>query len=143
MESALKGLTLAAGIILTCIVIGVGFLAAREARATAAVSTQQISEFKKELEEAQITKFDGVCVTGSDVINFIKRQLSQYDIEECAPVYIQVNRNRLQSIYKNKGCMKEIRQVSSAAYIHPLSKFEGAVVRDDNDVIVGIVFDEQ
>ena len=72
MDNALKGLLLSVGVILTCLVVGIGFYIAREAKATAMVSANALSEFRKELSENPITKFDDISVKGSDVINFTK-----------------------------------------------------------------------
>ncbi len=44
MENSLKGLLLAAGTIITCVIIGLGFYIAREARDTAANGAGQISK---------------------------------------------------------------------------------------------------
>ena len=46
MENSLKGLMLAAGIIITCIIISLGFYIAREARDTASEGTGQINQLR-------------------------------------------------------------------------------------------------
>ena len=48
MENSLKGLMLAAGIIITCIIISLGFYIAREARDTASEGTGQINQLQAE-----------------------------------------------------------------------------------------------
>ena len=49
MENSLKGLMLAAGIIITCIIISLGFYIAREASDTASSGTGQINELQQNL----------------------------------------------------------------------------------------------
>lgn len=143
MESALKGLMLAAGVILTCVVIGIGFFVAREAKATAVTSTQRLSEFKKELSESDFTKFDDVTVAGSDVVNFTKRTLGMYKEDEEAPVYVRIETATHSQNYNNVKYIKTLRDVTNVRYVSPLNTFEGEVIRDENEVIVGIVFIEQ
>ena len=44
MDNALKGLVLAAGVVLTCMILGLGFYIAREAKATASVSANRLTQ---------------------------------------------------------------------------------------------------
>ena len=55
MENSLKGLMLAAGIIITCIIISLGFYIAREARDTASEGTGQINQLQAEFTDASKT----------------------------------------------------------------------------------------
>ncbi len=71
MENSLKGLMLAAGIIITCIIISLGFYIAREARDTASEGTGQINQLQAEFTDASKTMYDGTEVSGSEVLNVI------------------------------------------------------------------------
>ena len=62
MENSLKGLMLAAGIIITCIIISLGFYIAREARDTASEGTGQINQLQAEFTDASKTMYDGNSV---------------------------------------------------------------------------------
>ena len=143
MDSALKGLMLSAGVILTCIVIGVGFFVAREAKATAVASSNQLSSYQKEISESSLTKYDGMEVNGSDVINFTKKNLMKYDSTESAPIYVRIETSSHSESYVNNSYLKQIRDFEDKRYVNPLQLFLGACVWDENDVIVGIVFTEQ
>lgn len=143
MDSALKGLMLSAGVILTCIVIGVGFFVAREAKATAVASSNQLSSYQKEISESSLTKYDGMEVNGSDVINFTKKNLTKYDVTDIAPVYVRIETSLHSESYVNNNYLKNIRDFEDKRYVNPIQLFLGAVVRDENDVIVGIVFVEK
>ena len=142
MDSALKGLLLSAGIILTCIIIGVGFFVAREAKATAVASSNQLSNYQKEISESSLTKYDGMKVNGSDVINFAKKNLVKYDATETAPVYVRIETAKHSESYVNQSYLKNIRDFEDKRYVNPVQLFLGEVIRDENDVIVGIVFVE-
>ena len=58
MENSLKGLMLAAGIIITCIIISLGFYIAREARDTASEGTGQINQLQAEFTDASKTMYE-------------------------------------------------------------------------------------
>ena len=73
MENSLKGLMLAAGIIITCIIISLGFYIAREARDTASEGTGQINQLQAEFTDASKTMYDGTEVSGSEVLNVIRQ----------------------------------------------------------------------
>ena len=60
MENSLKGLMLAAGIIITCIIISLGFYIAREARDTASEGTGQINQLQAEFTDASKTMASAV-----------------------------------------------------------------------------------
>ena len=89
MENSLKGLMLAAGIIITCIIISLGFYIAREARDTASEGTGQINQLQAEFTDASKTMYDGTEVAGSEVLNVI-RKFS----DETMGILVQTNKNK-------------------------------------------------
>ena len=80
MENSLKGLMLAAGIIITCIIISLGFYIAREARDTASEGTGQINQLQAEFTDASKTMYDGTEVSGSEVLNVIRIKIKRTTI---------------------------------------------------------------
>ena len=73
MENSLKGLLLAAGTVITCIIIGLGFYIAREARDTASSGAGQINRLNAEFMESDKIMYDGIHVSGSEVVNVINK----------------------------------------------------------------------
>ena len=92
MENSLKGLLLAAGTIITCIIIGLGFYIAREARDTAANGAGQISRLNAEFNESDKVIYDGLKVSGSEVINVINKFKNE-------PISIQVTTKKGVAFY--------------------------------------------
>ena len=140
MENSLKGLMLAAGIIITCIIISLGFYIAREARDTASEGTGQIYQLQAEFTD------DGTEVSGSEVLNFI-RKFS----DETMGILVQTNKNKTYYNYNfdvDKGELgkaldnsyKNAQDVASDKYINPTARFQGSIVKDVNGTIIGIVF---
>ena len=140
MENSLKGLMLAAGIIITCIIISLGFYIAREAR------TGQINQLQAEFTDASKTMYDGTEVSGSEVLNVI-RKFS----DETMGILVQTNKNKTYYNYNfdvDKGELgkaldnsyKNAQDVASDKYINPTARFQGSIVKDVNGTIIGIVF---
>jgi hypothetical protein len=149
MENSLKGLMLAAGIIITCIIISLGFYIAREASDTASSGTGQINELQAEFSDMSKTMYDNTEVSGSEVINVI-RKFS----DEMLGVKVQTMKNTSYYIYQfNDGDgslksassldYKSAQSVTSSNYINPTARFLGSVVRDANGTITGLTFVQQ
>lgn len=149
MENSLKGLMLAAGIIITCIIISLGFYIAREASDTASSGTGQINELQAEFADTSKTMYENTEVSGSEVINVI-RKFS----DEMIGVKVQTKKNTSYYIYqfsdadgslKNASTLdyKSAQNVTSPNYINPTGRFLGAVVRDANGTITGLSFVQQ
>lgn len=146
MENSLKGLMLAAGIIITCIIISLGFYIAREARDTASEGTGQINQLQAEFTDASKTMYDGTEVSGSEVLNVI-RKFS----DETMGILVQTNKNKTYYNYNfdaEKGELgkeldnsyKNAQDVANDKYINPTARFQGSIVNDVNGTIIGIVF---
>lgn len=149
MENSLKGLMLAAGIIITCIIISLGFYIAREASDTANTGTGQINELQAEFANTSKTMYENTVVSGSEVINVI-RKFS----DEMIGVRVETKKNISYYIYqfsdtdgslKNESTLdyKSAQVATNANYINPTGRFLGAVVRDDNGTITGLSFVQQ
>ncbi len=148
MENSLKGLMLAAGIIITCVVISLGFIIAREAKDTASGGVDQINMLNAEFAESDKTLYDGATVSGSEVLNVIKKY-------QGANIGILVKTNKIEACYGvtfNEATGAQTGQTgksyadaldpTSDQYINPYGNFKGKVVRDANNVIVGLVFEQ-
>ena len=149
MENSLKGLMLAAGNIITCIIISLGFYIAREASDTASSGTGQINELQAEFADTSKTMYENTEVSGSEVINVI-RKFS----DEMIGVKVQTKKNTSYYIYqfndtdgslKNASTLdyKSAQNATSANYINPTGRFLGAVIRDANGTITGLSFVQQ
>lgn len=146
MENSLKGLILAAGTIITCVVISLGFFISREAKDTAANGANQINKLNAEFLESDKTIYDGATVSGSEVINVIKRFANE-------KIAIYVKTNKSSNFYgytlnmqngnitgESSSSISNTYNEENSAYINPYANFKGMLIRDENDVITGISF---
>ena len=148
MDNSLKGLILAAGTIITCVVISLGFFIAREAKDTASNGANQINKLNSEFVESDKVIYDGATVSGSEVINVIKKFKN-----EKLGILVKTNKSKTYYGYsfdENDGDI--IGQVNSknidptdsdsVNYVNPYVNFVGRIIRDKNEVITGIVFEQ-
>lgn len=140
MENSLKALILGASISITCLIISLGFYAARQASAVSASTNEKLCKFAISLEEDDYMVYDGLAVSGSDVVNFMNRNLSSYSFNERAPIYIYVDNGKIQKTYENNVALTQIKDFTSDYYIRPLRKYRGQINRNENDVITGVSF---
>lgn len=149
MENSLKGLILAAGVIITCVVVGLGFYIAREAKDTASGGAGKISSLNSEFSENDKTLYDGMTVSGNEVVNAIRK----FDKEKigikvvtgksttCYINNISTNENEL----SGQGATSDLKNASDSKnknYINPNGKFNGKALRDANNSIIGIKFSQ-
>lgn len=148
MDNSLKGLILAAGTIITCVVISLGFFIAREAKDTASNGANQINKLNSEFVESDKVIYDGATVSGSEVVNVIKKFKNE-------KLGILVKTNKSETFYgyefdeDDGDILKEVNSnhndatdSDSVKYVNPYVNFVGRIVRDKNEVITGIVFEQ-
>lgn len=148
MDNSLKGLILAAGTIITCIVISLGFYISREARDTAASGAGQISKLNAEFNESDKVMYDGLNVSGSEVVNVINKFKNgdiaiQVNTKKTSVYYDNVLDDTLSSVVgTSSASVKSAQKTSSNAYINPNAQFLGNIIRDVNNTIIGITFSQ-
>ncbi len=149
MDSSLKAFLVAAGVVITCIVLSIGFYISGEARKTALLSSNQITELNAELSERDLKKYDGLEVMGSDVLSAVLAIMSA-ERDWCNKIIVYTNNNasgiictynyKKISITAYNSLLDNIRNSSNASYINPKGKFMGSITRDENGVITELIF---
>lgn len=133
MENALKLMTMAAGIFITCILIGFSFLVLREGSGLGRTFISELEEEEQNFGEYKWTRFEGNIVSGAEVINTLQR----YGKE----MQISVNNLTVTTIYGAGNQFKISRNISTeASYIEPFDDYEGEVVRGVNGEVAMIKF---
>ena len=149
MENSLKGLILAAGIIITCIIVSLGFYIARQAKTTAQSGAGELQKLQAEFEDSTKTIYDGTIISGSEVRNAIRKFQG-----EKVGILVTTKKSSTYYGYQFSSETGEISEAASgnfsnaqtegnASYINPNGKFQGTLIRDANGSITGIVFKQQ
>lgn len=109
---------------------------------------EDTKEFVSDYADYDIKMYDGERVRGSEVVNFIKKYLGDYDSSETAPVYVQVktvnNGVLYTNTYVNNVRTGDIKNFSSTEfYIKPTASFDGKIIKSANEAILGICFTQK
>lgn len=147
MDNVLKVILIGAGVIFAMLLVALGYKIFNKGEESVNIALEQTDDFTTQLIESKYTKYDGVTVTGSDVLNCIKSLKGEV-------ICITVNNGKQVTEYLYNSTLtndltdnlsdmlKEAKNVSNLnKYINPNAKFEGEIVRDaDTDTIIGITF---
>ncbi len=152
MENATKAILLGAGIVITLVLVSLGFLLLNGATGTVDTQLTDMESQKQQILEQKFTKYDGKTVNGSEVVN----ALQEFKDDEICVRVSTLRNNTVTSYYvfldansniSNTGSpvtnLDNAKDKSNDAYINPSGKFEAEVLRDENDLITGIAFDQQ
>ena len=134
---------IAAGTLITCIVVTIAIQLAKSSRSTSLAFEKSLSAIDQDLAVSDITMYDGLEVCGSDVVNFIKRELSKYSDRDQGPMKITVvtlQSPYVEYSYYNGNYIEDIQNFTSERYIHPLHKYRGTIIYNENEVIAEIIF---
>lgn len=148
MENSLKGLILAAGTIITCVVISLAFFISREAKQTAVNGAKEINRLNTEFAESDKIVYDNATVSGSEVINVLKKFSG-----DKMGVWVKTTKSEIYYGYdfdlksgdlgkKSSESYENALSSDNKSYINPYADFKGTIVRDSNDTITGIKFEQ-
>lgn len=136
MNNGLKALLIAASTIITCIIISLGFMMAREAGAIGNSVVGEFYRYRRVVEERDLMKYDGAVVYGSDVVNLMKKELS----ETADGFVVTVKEKKTGYSYTDRSGAEKAEDIEHAEYIVPTSEYTGKVIRNENGVITEILF---
>lgn len=136
MNHGLKALLLAASTIITCIVVGLGFQMAEEAKRLGNYVVEDMYRYRTAMEEQDIMKYDGVTVYGADVVNLMKQELS----DRKTGFSVVVSDGSMSYSYEVWEDIGKAGRPEMEQYILPAAEFTGEVKRNENGVIVQVIF---
>ncbi len=133
---ATRFLTLGAATILSCLLISVGMQQFRQARQIANIASRRMGEFARYLSQEELMAYDGVCLKGSDVVNFYRRFLYG-GMEDFSMVIVKGD-----GIYTIAagGQGMVLTDPEEGSYCRPDASYRCKVVRNVNDVILEVRF---
>jgi hypothetical protein len=143
ISDSVKILIFAATVIITCMLVALGFQTAKAAKDISGNAILQMSELNNEIQDGDIKLYDQAEVYGSDVINFIKRYLGDFDESETAPLYVSVKTSLSDHTYTNSSNLNDIKNFANTMYIKPTALFQGEVKENENKMIIGVSFTQK
>lgn len=136
MNHGLKALLLAASTIITCMIVGLGFMMAREAKQIGNHVVEELHRYRTTIEEQDYTRYEDATVYGTDVVNLMKKEFSG----EKNGLNVTVVTGDTGYTYRTFEDIKKVQTPDTVHYIAPTGEYVGTVVRNQNDVIVELVF---
>lgn len=153
MENSLKAILIGAGVVITLIVVSIGFLLMRSGQSTAQNAIGKLDQINAEMSESQYTMYDGIENRGSEVVNVLNKFKDEY-------IGIQVKTKKVPSgtwyihtvtVTNNTGAIgaastyliSNTMDETHSEYVNPNGKFLGELVRDQNGTVVALVFTQK
>lgn len=146
MENSLKGLILAAGVVITCVVVGLGFYLSREATNSGNEAISQIAGMTAEYGDVSKTMYENVTVSGNEVLAAITKFEDEISNGDLSVTVFTGKKNKASGgiTFTKTGCdISGAKQKSSASYINPSGSFSGEVIRDGNGAVTEIQFTQR
>lgn len=163
MDNALKGIILAVGVVITCVVIGIAFYYSRESKNLSSKASGDLNDLTSEFDDPQKLTFDGMTVTGREVIN----QIEKYATDPTTVIRV-IHKDHAVDMYNSadavayckdkdaevKGTETEITKYTAVTYdrtqdanadtfINEGGKFVGSVQKNADGVITMITFAQE
>lgn len=123
------------GLLITVALIFTGYRIYLKAQETADGFSENQERTNQNIEEYAITKFEGYEINGSQAIYYAKEVIGKYDI----PVTFKTTTIPAGFTVSDSSLYNDFRDINSSYYINPIVQYLVEVVRDENDVITGVV----
>ena len=136
-DIAPQALMLAAGVILSVILISVMVAQFERARDLSGTVTRKMIDDANKIALSDIMQYDGVTVTGADVRNFYRKYLSS-DGSEVGILSIDNGKNVIG--YENSGSYANLVNPDDRAFVSASDLYLGKVMLNENGVVIQVVF---
>lgn len=149
ISNVIKLLTFAAGVILACILVAIGFYIGRSGKSYVNNGSNQYAKMMSDYDNLDITMYDELEVPGKELRTFIDRFP-----EESVDIVVYTAQNKQNAIdgktnpadlsktYKYASHELDENKLSPN-YINPIATFVGKVSRNENGVIYLIEFTQK
>lgn len=139
-------------IVLTLLLVTLGFHFYKTGKSTADTAQNELSNFNTTLVESKYTDYEGRTVLGNEVISFLN---TNANTEIAIQVVTASGSNKIYNYatidmtgdptdaQTNNTAIAAAKKKGDATYINPNGKFECTLNRDANSTITGIIFTQQ
>ena len=153
MSHGLKLLMIAAGAIITCIVVVVGFQLTKSGKNDTNKASEQYTSVIGSFDDVKLTIHEDMEVSGADVVTFIKENAGAVAGGQIDSITVKTNMSGLSKSYnsseynekkdKIKDDVDTIQsETQNVNYINPSGTFECTISRNSNGMIQTIRFEQ-
>lgn len=149
MSHGLKLLLMAAGAIITCVVVVVGFQLTKSGKSDTAKAKEQYTSISNEYDDVKLASYDEVTISGSEVANCIQTYGTLLtSVTHSFKVKVITAENSTGVEYDDAYATKlstntSVDHSTQPNYINPLGKFKGKITRNENGIIDYITFTQE
>jgi len=133
IEIAPRALLLAAGVILTVLMISIMVNQFKSANEMVNISSEMISDRATELKYSELYSMDGMEVYGSDVVNLCKKELGK-------GINITLKKGINTVTYTDEAAITKLRDYESNEYVKPSTRWKCSVVKNKNGIVTDVIF---
>lgn len=141
IEIAPQALILAAAVVITMVIIALGINQLSKAKDVNSAITESTNNMVNDLRNNEVAQYDGLTVSGADVINFFKKNYGTTATAKCEYTITIGNGTATTTYPSGSLTYKDLSDTSkSATYVRPTDKYECDVSYNANDVLTNIKF---
>lgn len=150
MENATKAIIIGASIVITLAIVTIGFTIYGIGRDASDKATEKIGGMANSIMDGEYEKYHNTTIRGSEVVRVIKKiqnsgdyigvQVTTHKAGSIWYVYDASNLDDLSAVEGGWGSAQDVRNKN---YINPSAIFKGTVLRDSNDRIAAISFEQE
>ena len=131
-----QAMLMAAGVLVAVVVISILFVQFQQANQMSGIVGENMTDMTDDIKNSDIMQYDGLEVTGADVVNFYKKHLGDYTSGETGPFAVVIGGTS----YQNGASVSSLRDSSSSAYVKPTARYKCTVTKNANGVITKVTF---
>lgn len=140
-EIAVQALLLSVGVVLSVVLISVMVVQYEQARSMSDAVGENMLEATERIRDSNLTQYDGLRVSGAEVRNFFKLNLTKSGPKGFTDLVID-NGNGSITYWSSSGYL-EITDNTGTRYVSPTDVYLCSVDRNTNEVITTIKFTRQ
>lgn len=147
ISNVIKLLIFAAGVILSCILVAIGFYIGRSGKSYVNNGSNQYSKMMSDYDDLDITMYDELEVPGKELTSLIEKFPA-----ESVQIMVLTTQNLKDAGDTDAKLLSKIYTASdhsiitdklSSDYINPIATFVGKVSRNENGIVYQIAFTQQ
>lgn len=140
IEIAPRALLMAAAVMLSVILISIMISQYNSAREVVNSSSEVMSNKAEEIRNSDIMQYDGMTVTGEDVISFIKKNLSEGAEMQGQITVTLTGVSGTSWSFTDTSALGSLMDHEDEKYIRPFSKWICIVKKNKNGIITEVIF---
>ena len=137
-EIAPQALLLAAGVILSVVLISIMVMQFEQARKMSDVVSGKMIEDTERLRNSGIMQYDGLRVSGAEVRNFYKLYLTATGPKGFEKLIVK--NSGAEKSYTRSGNFSELTDTSAGSYVAPTDIYLCTVEQNANGIITNVIF---